>query len=144
MATSAGTDALSEVFSALADPTRRAMIARLSRGEATVNQLAEPFLADMSLPAVTKHLKVLERARLITKTRQAQFRPCTLNGPTLKEATDWLEEYRAFWEASFDRLDAFLKQNQQRKEDTLHAADSNHPADRKTRRNKGAPRGRKK
>lgn len=102
-------DHLSQTFAALADPKRRAMLARLSRGEASVTELAEPFLKEMSLPAVTKHLKVLERAGLITKTREAQFRPCRLNGPALKEATDWLDQYREFWEASLDRLGEYLK-----------------------------------
>src|SRR5262245_8297341 len=102
-------DELSFKFAALADPTRRAMLARLSTGQASVSELAKPFLKDMSLPAVTKHLKVLERAGLITKTKEAQYRPCKLNGEGLKEVADWMEEYRAFWEASFDRLDAYLK-----------------------------------
>ncbi len=102
-------DALSQTFSALADPTRRALIARLSAGEASVGDLAKPFLKHMSLPAVTKHLKVLEHAGLITKGRDAQFRPCRLNGPALKDASEWMEEYRAHWEASFDRLGDYLK-----------------------------------
>lgn len=102
-------DRLSQTFAALADPTRRAMLARLSKGEANVSELARPFLKDMSLPAVTKHLKVLEKARLITKTRQAQWRPCKLNGDALKDVADWMEQYRRFWEESFDRLDAYLK-----------------------------------
>lgn len=102
-------DALSLTFSALADPTRRAMLSRLSRGQANVSDLAKPFLKQMSLPAVTKHLKVLEKAGLVTKTRSAQWRPCTLNARALKPAADWMEEYRAFWEESFDRLDAYLK-----------------------------------
>ncbi|MBN8530290.1 MAG: helix-turn-helix transcriptional regulator [Alphaproteobacteria bacterium] len=102
-------DTLSQTFSALADPTRRAMLARLSQGEANVSDLAKPFLKEMSLPAVTKHLKVLERAGLVTKTREAQWRPCRLNGDALKDASDWMEQYRAFWEESFDRLDAYLK-----------------------------------
>lgn len=100
---------LSRTFAALADPTRRAMLARLSQGEANVSDLAKPFLKEMSLPAVTKHLKVLENARLITKTRQAQWRPCKLNGDALKDVADWMEQYRQFWEESFDRLDAYLK-----------------------------------
>lgn len=103
------TDSLSQTFAALADPTRRAMLAQLSRGEYTVSHLAKPFLKEMSLPAITKHLKVLEKAGLITKTREAQYRSCKINGDGLKEAADWMEEYRAFWEASFDRLDAYLK-----------------------------------
>lgn len=102
-------DSLSLTFAALADPTRRAMLAQLSQGESTVSNLAQPFLGDMSLPAVTKHLQVLERAGLITKTREAQYRPCKLNGDGLKEAANWMEEYRLFWEESFDRLDAYLK-----------------------------------
>lgn len=85
------------------------MLARLSTGECTVSDLAKPFLKDMSLPAVTKHLKVLEKAGLITKSKDAQYRPCKLNGDGLKAAADWMEEYRAFWEESFDRLDAYLK-----------------------------------
>jgi DNA-binding transcriptional ArsR family regulator len=102
-------DNLSQTFAALADPTRRAMLAQLSQGESTVSDLARPFLHEMSLPAVTKHLKVLEKAGLVTKTRDAQFRPCKLNGDGLKQASDWIEEYRVYWEASFDRLDAYLK-----------------------------------
>jgi DNA-binding transcriptional ArsR family regulator len=103
------TDTLSLTFAALADPTRRAMIDHLSRGQANVSDLAQPFLDRMSLPAVTKHLKVLERAGLITKTREAQRRPCTLNADAFKDVADWMEHYRAFWEESFDRLDAYLK-----------------------------------
>jgi DNA-binding transcriptional ArsR family regulator len=102
-------DNLSRTFAALADPTRRAMLARLSKGEASVSDLAKPFLKSMSLPAVTKHLKVLEQAGLVTKTRSAQWRPCKLNGSALKDAADWMDEYRQFWEESFDRLDAYLK-----------------------------------
>jgi DNA-binding transcriptional ArsR family regulator len=103
------TDSLSQTFAALADPTRRAMLARLSQGEANVSDLAKPFLKNMSLPAVTKHLKVLEKAGLITKTREAQWRPCKLNGEGLKDVADWMEHYRVFWEASFDRLGEYLK-----------------------------------
>jgi DNA-binding transcriptional ArsR family regulator len=102
-------DQLSQTFAALADPTRRSMLARLSRGEANVSDLAKPFLKDMSLPAITKHLKVLEKAGLISKTRQAQWRPCKLNGEPLKDVADWMQQYREFWEESFDRLDAYLK-----------------------------------
>ena len=102
-------DHLSQTFSALADPTRRAMLAQLSLGEASVTDLAKPFLKDMSLPAVTKHLKVLEKARLITKTRDAQWRPCKLNGAALKDVSDWMEPYRIFWEESLDRLGEYLK-----------------------------------
>jgi DNA-binding transcriptional ArsR family regulator len=103
------TDQLSLTFSALADPTRRAILAQLTQGDATVSELAQPFLNDMSLPAVTKHLKVLETAGLITKTREAQSRPCKLNGEALKVAADWVEQYRIFWEQSFDRLDLYLQ-----------------------------------
>lgn len=103
------TDPLSQTFSALADPTRRAMLAQLSKGEANVSDLAKPFLKDMSLPAVTKHLKVLEKAGLITKTKDAQWRPCKLNGDKLKDVADWMEQYRIFWEESFDRLEEYLK-----------------------------------
>lgn len=102
-------DNLSLTFSALADPTRRAMLVHLSKGEANVSDLAKPFLKEMSLPAVTKHLKVLEKAGLITKTREAQWRPCKLNGDAFKDVADWMEQYRIFWEESFDRLDAYLK-----------------------------------
>jgi DNA-binding transcriptional ArsR family regulator len=102
-------DHLSQTFAALADPTRRAMLAQLSKGDANVSDLARPFLKDMSLPAITKHIKVLENAGLIIKTRQAQWRPCKLNGEALKDAADWMEQYRIFWEESFDRLDAYLK-----------------------------------
>ena len=101
-------DSLSQTFAALADPTRRAMLARLSKGQANVSDLAQPFLKDMSLPAVTKHLKVLERAGLVTKTREAQWRPCTLNGAPLKDAVTWMEQYREFWEESLDRLGEYL------------------------------------
>jgi DNA-binding transcriptional ArsR family regulator len=100
-------DPLSVTFAALADPTRRAILARLAEGEATVNQLAEPFA--MTLPAVSKHLKVLERAGLITRGRNAQWRPCTLDARPLQEAADWVARYRQFWEANLDRLDAHLK-----------------------------------
>src|SRR4029078_6361778 len=102
-------DRLSQTFAALADPTRRAMLAHLSKGEASVSELARPFLKTMSLPAVTKHLKVLEHAGLVWKTRAAQWRPCTLNADGLRDASNWMETYRQFWEESFDRLDAYLK-----------------------------------
>lgn len=102
-------DPLSQTFAALADPTRRAMLARLSQGEASVTDLAKPFLKNMSLPAVTKHLKVLESAGLVTKSRNAQWRPRKLNGEGLKTAGEWMEQYRQYWEESFDRLDAYLK-----------------------------------
>jgi len=103
-------DQLSTTFSALADPTRRAILARLAEGEATVNELAEPF--PITLQAVSKHLKVLERAGLIARGRSAQLRPSRLQGESLKEAADWLAGYRGFWEASFDRLDAHLREIQ--------------------------------
>jgi len=106
-------DALSTTFAALADPTRRAMLARLSQGEANVSDLAEPFLAEMSLPAVTKHLKVLENAGLITKGRRAQWRPCQLNGEPLRQAVDWMEQHRIAWEDQLDRLGAYLKSKQE-------------------------------
>lgn len=102
-------DTLSRTFSALADPTRRAILARLRTGEATVSQLAEPFLARMTLPGVTKHLKVLETAGLVTKSRDAQWRPCTLNAEPLTDAAAWMEEYRVHMEASLDRLGLYLK-----------------------------------
>src|SRR5579872_4425357 len=102
-------DHLSQTFQALADPTRRAILARLSKGEASVSELAKPFLRTMSLPADTKHLKVLERAGLVTKTRDAQWRPCRLNGAPIKLAVDWMAQYRAFWEESLDRLEEYLK-----------------------------------
>ena len=103
-------DRLSATFAALADPTRRAILARLVSGEASVTELAEPF--DMSLPAVSKHLKVLERAGLIARGREAQWRPCTLQAGPLKDISDWVEQYRRFWEQSFDRLDEYLKELQ--------------------------------
>jgi len=100
-------DALSTTFAALADPTRRAILARLATGEATVKELAEPFT--MSLPAVSKHLKVLQQAGLITQGRQAQWRPCRLDAAPLKGVAEWVERYRRFWEESLDRLDDFLR-----------------------------------
>ena len=105
-------DNLSTTFAALADPTRRAMLARLSRGESNVSELARPFRKSMSLPAITKHLKVLEHAGLIQKTKSAQWRTCTISAAPLREATDWMEQYRQFWEASFDRLGEYLKEVQ--------------------------------
>ncbi len=99
-------DQLSMTFQALSDPTRRSILERLSRGSASVSELAEPF--DMSGPAITKHLKVLERAGLITREKEAQFRPSKLNGAPLKEAQVWMEKYRTFWEQSFDRLEVYL------------------------------------
>ena len=108
-------DELSSTFAALADPTRRAMLAQLSKGDANVSDLAKPFLKDMSLPAVTKHLKVLEKAGLISKTKDAQYRSCKINPTPLKDATDSIEEFRAVWEDSFDRLDEYLKEIQSNK-----------------------------
>jgi DNA-binding transcriptional ArsR family regulator len=108
-------DRLDSTLAALADPTRRAILARLMAGEATVTELAEPF--DMTLPAVSKHLKVLERAGLITRGREAQWRPCRLEADPLKEVADWLEGYRRFWERSqerFQRLDDYLREAQGR------------------------------
>jgi DNA-binding transcriptional ArsR family regulator len=122
------TDRLSNTFAALSDPTRRAILARLALGETSVSELAEPFA--MSLPAVSKHLKVLERAGLITRGRDAQMRPCKIEASALKEADDWLEEYRRLWEQRLDRLEDYLQ--------TLQAADA------KTRKSKERKRGRKK
>jgi DNA-binding transcriptional ArsR family regulator len=99
-------DTLSSTFAALADPTRRAILARLASGEASVTELSEPF--EMSLPAVSKHLKVLERAGLIARSREAQWRPCQLKARPLKDVADWVEHYRRFWTESFDRLDKYL------------------------------------
>jgi len=103
-------DRLSAAFSALADPTRRAILARLTLGEASVNELAEPF--EMSLPGISKHLKVLERAGLITRGRHAQYRPCRLELQALKEVDGWLEEYRLMWEERLDRLEDYLRKLQ--------------------------------
>lgn len=105
------TDRLSEIFAALADPTRRAILARLSESDATVNELAEPFA--ISLPAISRHLKVLEKAGLITRSRSAQWRSSSLRAEPLREATAWMERYRVFWDANLDRLDAHLKRIQQ-------------------------------
>lgn len=103
-------DPLSATFAALADPTRRAILGRLARGEASVSELAQPFA--MSLPAISKHLKVLEKAGLVARTKEAQWRPCKLQAKPLKEAADWVAQYRQFWEASFDRLEDYLEQMQ--------------------------------
>ena len=103
-------DLLSSTFAALADPTRRAILARLALGETSVTELAKPF--EMSMPAVSKHLKVLERAGLISRGREAQWRPCRLEARPLKGAADWLEHYRVFWEQSLDRLEGYLKELQ--------------------------------
>jgi DNA-binding transcriptional ArsR family regulator len=119
------TDALSTTFAALADPTRRAILARLAGGEASVTELAEPF--EMSLPAVSKHLKVLERAGLIARSREAQWRPCKLEAARLKEVAEWVDHYRRFWEQSLDRLDEYLREVQKKekkeKKDVRHGRD---------------------
>jgi DNA-binding transcriptional ArsR family regulator len=107
-------DDLSATFTALADPTRRAILGRLARGEATVNELAAPF--QISLPGISKHLKVLERAGLITRGREAQWRPCRLKAGPLKQLADWVEHYRRFWEGSFDRLDDYLNELQKKEQ----------------------------
>jgi DNA-binding transcriptional ArsR family regulator len=109
-------DHLSTTFAALADPTRRAILAQLSQGERSVNEIAQPFA--LSLPAISKHLKVLEQAGLIARGRRAQWRPCRLEAAPLKDASDWIEHYRRFWEESFDRLDEYLAriQKEQKKE----------------------------
>ncbi len=103
-------DPLSMVFAALADPTRRAILSRLSEGQANVNELAAPF--KITLPGISKHLKVLEKAGLIERTREAQWRPCRLQAAPLKTANEWIDQYKRFWEESFDRLDAYLKEIQ--------------------------------
>lgn len=103
-------DTLSTTFAALADPTRRAILARLNTGEATVNELAEPF--KISLPAISKHIKILERAGLIVRGKKAQWRPCSLKPEVLKDAAEWLGHYRKHWEESFDKLDNYLKEVQ--------------------------------
>jgi len=105
-------DRLDATFSALADPTRRAILARLASGETSVSELAEPFA--MSLPAISKHLKVLQRAGLIERGREAQWRPCRLAAAPLKDASDWLEHYRRFWEESLDRLEEYLRELQKK------------------------------
>ena len=115
---------LDAAFSALADPTRRAILARLASGEATVNEIAAPF--EISLPAVSRHLKVLERAGLIARGREAQSRPCRLDAAGLREVADWVDAYRRFWEESFDRLDQYLQ--------TLEKEEKKHVSRRKRRR----------
>ena len=122
-------DHLSTTLSALADPTRRAILARLASGEATVSEIAEPFA--MSLPGISKHLKVLERAGLIARGRTAQWRPCRLEAAALKEVADWVERYRGFWEESLDRLDQYLKEVQATE---TGAADPGHPQTNHTRK----------
>jgi DNA-binding transcriptional ArsR family regulator len=121
-------DHLSSTFSALADPTRRAILARLALGETSVTELAEPFR--MSMPAVSKHLKVLERAGLITRGREAQWRPCRIEAQALKPVDEWLENYRRLWEERFDRLEVYLRE--------LQADDGAKPARKKTREKKRA------
>jgi len=98
---------LDQTFAALSDPTRRAILSRLARGEASVTQLAEPF--EMSLPAISKHLKVLQKAGLIKQSREAQWRPCRLEAKPLKQAAEWIDHYREYWEESFDKLDSYLR-----------------------------------
>ena len=108
MVRNADVDQLSTTFAALADPTRRAILARLSTGEASVTELAEPF--EMSMPAISKHLKVLERAGLIARGREAQWRPCRLEAAPLKDVAEWVKRYQRFWEQRFDNLDAYLRE----------------------------------
>ena len=108
----AAADLLSSTFAALADPTRRAILGRLAAGEASVTELARPF--DMTMPAISKHLKVLERAGLVERGREAQWRPCRLRAGPLKGAADWVEQYRRFWEERFDRLDDYLREIQKK------------------------------
>ena len=107
-------DRLSETFAALANTTRRAILARLAQGEASVNELAEPFA--LTLPAISKHIKVLEQAGLVVRSRRAQYRPCTLDPTRLEEVSTWAEQYRPVWEARFDRMDHYLKHLRQRQE----------------------------
>ncbi len=109
------TDRLSTIFAALADPTRRAILARLTEGDATVSELAEPF--DISLPAISRHLKVLERAGLIARGRNRQWRPARLEATPLRDVAEWAERYREFWEGRYDRLDEYLEQLQERREE---------------------------
>src|SRR5215831_1005670 len=106
-------DRLTETFAALANPTRRAILARLAQGAATVNELAEPF--EMKLPSISKHIKVLERAGLLVRGQRAQYRPCALDGAPLKEVSTWAEQYRSVWESSFDRMGEYLAQLRRRK-----------------------------
>jgi DNA-binding transcriptional ArsR family regulator len=126
-------DQLSTTFSALADPTRRAILSRLATGEASVTELAEPF--EMSMPAVSKHLKVLEKAGLIARGREAQWRPCRLRAEPLKEVSDWVERYRAMWEERLDRLDDYLRELQSNEKSTDVSAGGK----RKRKRRRGLP-----
>jgi DNA-binding transcriptional ArsR family regulator len=116
MTTAISEDRISETFAALSNSTRRAILARLAEGHATVNELAEPFA--MTLPAISKHIKVLERAGLVVRGQQAQYRPCALDATPLKEVSTWAEQYRPLWEARFDRLDDYLKQLRPQTKDT--------------------------
>lgn len=109
-------DPLTLTFMALADPTRRAILLKLAEGEASVAELARPF--DMSAPAITKHLKVLQKAGLISQGRKAQWRPCRLEVKPLREASDWVDQYRKFWEGSFDRLDEYLQELKEKENET--------------------------
>ncbi len=114
-------DQLSVTFAALADPTRRAILARLAQGEASVTELAKPF--DLSLPGISKHLKVLQKAGLVTQGRNAQWRPCRLDGARLKEASEWVGEYRRFWDESFERLDEVLQDLMKKEKTDEHEGD---------------------
>ncbi|MGC1903035.1 MAG: metalloregulator ArsR/SmtB family transcription factor [Candidatus Acidiferrum sp.] len=124
MATAPTTDHLSATLAALADPTRRAILSRLSFGEASVTELAEPF--DMSMPAISKHLKVLERVGLIARGRDAQWRPCRLEAAPLKGVADWVDHYRRFWAESFDRLDDYLREIQRREQVETKSPEKKH------------------
>jgi DNA-binding transcriptional ArsR family regulator len=117
-------DCLSTTFAALADPTRRAILARLALGESSVTEIARPF--KISLPAITKHLHVLERCGLIARSREAQWRPCRLKAKPMKEAVDWLERYRRHWEESFDRLDVYLRELQRKKKSETKGKSHDH------------------
>jgi DNA-binding transcriptional ArsR family regulator len=128
-------DPLSTTFAALADPTRRAILARLSLGETSVSELAEPF--EMSLPAVSKHLKVLERAGLIARGREAQWRPCRIEGGPLRQVDAWLEQYRRFWEERFDRLAIYLQELQADEAAAGQAKTSSKPRKRRTEPRRG-------
>jgi DNA-binding transcriptional ArsR family regulator len=113
-------DKLSQTFAALANPTRRAILARLAEGEATVNELARPFLAapfNMTLPAISQHIKVLERAGLVTQGQKAQYRPCTIEAAPLEEVSRWTDQYRHIWEARFDRMDDYIDQLKNKEQD---------------------------
>jgi DNA-binding transcriptional ArsR family regulator len=118
-------DHLSATFAALADPTRRAILARLASGQASVTDLAQPF--EMSMPAISKHLKVLERAGLIARGRKAQWRPCQIKAAPLKDVSDWVEHYRQFWEQSLDRLDVYLRELQAKERPTNDRPHTNQP-----------------